>query len=71
MRNSFQFPAPGFQRGLLPLAIVLVTLSILSASQLIPRTRAQRRRRCRPPLRVRMRQARRVLFIPRAKGRHR
>src|SRR6185503_15613704 len=48
MRNSFQFPALSFQRALLPLAIVVVTLSILSASQLIPRTRAQKTQKMSP-----------------------
>jgi len=48
MRNSFQFPALSFQRGLLPLAIVIVTLSILSASQLTPRTRAQKTQKMSP-----------------------
>ena len=48
MRNSFQFPAPGYRRGLLPLAIVVVTLSILSVSQLIPRTGAQKTQKMSP-----------------------
>ena len=48
MRNNFQFPALGYRRGLLPLAIVVVTLSILSVSQLIPRTGAQKSQKMSP-----------------------
>src|SRR5258706_12257104 len=48
MRNSYQFPARGFQRGLLPFALVVLTLSILSISQLIPRTSAQKTQKMSP-----------------------
>jgi len=48
MRHSFQFSALGYLRGLLPLAIVVVTLSVLSVSQLIPRTGAQKTQKMSP-----------------------
>src|SRR6266566_7045582 len=40
-RNTFQLLTSTFQRGLLPLAIVALALSLVSVSQLTPKARAQ------------------------------
>src|SRR5258706_15027344 len=48
MKNSYRFPARGFQGGFLPFALVVLTLSILSISQLIPRTSAQKTQKMSP-----------------------
>ena len=47
-RNSFQLPALSFQRGLLPLALMVLALSILSISQLVPGSRAQHAQKMSP-----------------------
>ena len=41
MKKNAQFLILGFQRGLLPLAIVALALSLVSVSQLTPKARAQ------------------------------
>ena len=40
-RNNFQLLVSGFQRGLWPLAILAIALSVLSGSYLTPQTQAQ------------------------------
>src|ERR1044071_323478 len=48
MRNRFHYTALNFRRGLLPLALLFVTLSIFSASQLVPGSRAQKTQKVSP-----------------------
>jgi len=48
MRNSSEYNTLSFRRGLLPLAILVIALSILSVSQLVPGSRAQKTQKVSP-----------------------
>ena len=48
MRNSFQFRSLNFRRVLLPLAVMALAVSVLSVSQLIPDSSAQKAQKLSP-----------------------